>query len=255
MNIHPTAIVDPKAELAEDIEVAPFAIVEADVEIGAGSSIGPHALIAAGTRMGREVRIFNGAVIGTVPQDLKFGGEKSLAVIGDRTMVREFATVNRGTEATGKTVVGSDCLLMAYSHIAHDCVLEDKVILANAVNLAGHISIGEHAILGGIVPVHQFVRIGRHAFIAGGYRVPKDVPPYVLAANEPMRYSGLNSIGLKRSGFSTDTIVAIKRAYKLIYLSDLNVSQGIKRIKDEMELIPEIQHIIEFIESTKRGVI
>jgi UDP-N-acetylglucosamine acyltransferase len=255
MKIHPTALIDSEAKLAPDVEVGPYTVIEGDVQIDAGVKIGPHAQIANGARLGKEVQIFNGAVIGTVPQDLKFKGEPSLAVIGDRTVIREFVTVNRGTEASGQTVIGADCLLMAYSHVAHDCVIEDKVLLANSVNLAGHILIEEQVGIGGIVPVHQFVRIGRHAFVAGGTRVPKDVPPYILAANEPLRYAGLNSVGLKRRGFSASTITAIKHAYKLIYLSDLNISQGISRIREEMELIPEIQHIIDFIESSERGII
>lgn len=255
MNVHSTAIVDPKAELAENVEVGPYTIIEADVHIDVGTKIGPHALIAGGARLGKEVIIHNGAVVATVPQDLKFKGESSLAIIGDRTVVREFATINRGTEVLGQTSIGADCLLMAYSHVAHDCVIEDKVLLANSVNLAGHILIEEQVGIGGIVPVHQFVRIGKHAFIAGGTRVPKDVPPYILAANEPLRFAGLNSVGLRRRGFSSETIAAIKTAYKLIYLSDLNVTQGIVRIRDEMELIPEIQHIIDFIEGSERGII
>ncbi len=255
MSVHSTAIIDPKAELAEDVEVGPYSIVEANVQIGAGTQIGPHALIANGARIGAAVRVFNGAVIGTVPQDLKFQDEESVAIVGDRTMIREFVTINRGTETTGKTIIGSDCLLMAYSHVAHDCVLGDKVIIANSVNLAGHIIIEEQVIIGGVVPVHQFVHIGKHAFIAGGTRVPKDVPPYILAANEPLRFAGLNSLGLKRRGFSADVVAAIKHAYKLIYLSNLNVSQGIEKVRNEMEIVPEIQHIIDFIEGSERGVI
>jgi UDP-N-acetylglucosamine acyltransferase len=255
MNVHSTAIVDPRAELAENVEVGPYTIIEADVHIDVGTKIGPHALIASGARLGKDVIIHNGAVVATVPQDLKFKGESSLAIIGDRTVVREFATINRGTEALGQTSIGADSLLMAYSHVAHDCIIEDKVLLANSVNLAGHILIEEQVGIGGIVPVHQFVRIGKHSFVAGGTRVPKDVPPYILAANEPLRFAGLNSVGLKRRGFSSETIAAIKTAYKLIYLSDLNVTQGIARIRDEMELIPEIQHIIDFIEGSERGII
>lgn len=255
MSIHPTAIVDSSAELADDVEVGPFAIIEADVRIDAGSKIGPRVLLASGARLGKNMQVFNGAVIGIIPQDLKFKGEPSTAVVGDGTIVREFATIHRGTEDSGTTVVGSGCLLMAYSHVAHDCVLEDNVIMANTVNLAGHVLLEEYVIIGGVVPVHQFVRIGRHAFIAGGTRVPKDVPPFILAANEPLRYAGLNAVGLKRRGFSADRVAAIKNAYRLIYLSDLNVSQGIVRIREEMEISEDIQHIIDFIESCERGII
>ncbi|MBU0520421.1 acyl-ACP--UDP-N-acetylglucosamine O-acyltransferase [bacterium] len=253
--IHPTAIIDPKAELADDVEVGPFTIIEHDVQVDSGTVIGPSVLLAHGARIGKNAVIHKGAVIGTVPQDLKFGGEVTLAYVGDCTTVREYVTINRGTTDHGKTTVGSDCLLMTYSHIAHDCVVGDKVILANSVNLAGHVHIEENAIIGGIVPLHQFVRVGRHSFIAGGTRVSKDVPPYILAANDPLRYAGLNSVGLRRRGFSAETIGAIKHAYKLIYLSDLNVSQGVGRVKDEMEILPEIQHIIDFIEGSERGII
>ncbi len=255
MKIHPTALIDPKAELHEGVEVGPFAIIEADVQIGAGCKIGSHALLANGTRLGKDVQIFHGAVIGNVPQDLKFKGEPSTAEVGDRTIIREFVTLHRGTEATGKTVIGADCFLMAYCHVAHDCVVENKVILANVVNLAGHVHVEVNASVGGVVPVHQFVRIGRHAFVAGGTRVPKDVPPFILAANAPLRFAGLNAIGLRRRGFSAETMAALKHAYKLIYASNLNTSQGIARIREEMQIIPEIQQIIDFIEHSQRGII
>lgn len=255
MKIHPTAIIDPGAELLEDVQVGPFTIIEADVRVGAGSVIGPHVLLASGARLGSKVTVFNGAVIATVPQDLKFKGEPSTVEIGDNTIVREFATLHRGTTATGRTVIGAECFLMAYSHVAHDCVVEDKVIMANSVNLAGHVHLEEHVTIGGVVPVHQFVRIGRHSFIAGGTRVPKDVPPYILAANEPLKFAGLNFVGLKRRGFSPETLAALKHAYLLIYNSDLNTSQAITRIREEMELTPEIKHIIDFIESSERGII
>ena len=255
MIIHPTAIVDSGAELAEDVEVGPYTIIEADVTVDAGTKIGPHVLLASGAHLGRNVQVFKGAVIGTVPQDLKFKGESSIAVVGDGTDVREFVTINRGTEATGKSIVGKDCLLMAYVHVAHDCVLEDNVIMANSVNLGGYTLIEEYAIIGGVVPVHQFVRIGRHSFIAGGTRVPKDVPPFIMAGKEPLRFAGLNSVGLKRRGFCAETIAAIKQVYRLIYLSNLNVSQGIARIREEMDIIPEIRYIIDFIESSERGII
>jgi len=255
MKIHPTAIIDPAAELAGDVEVGPYAVIEGNVKVGAGCTIGSHVLLASGARLGQEIQVFKGAVIATVPQDLKFKGEPSLAEIGDGTIIREFATIHRGTLATGRTVVGSQCFLMAYSHVAHDCVLEDKVILANSVNLGGHVHLEEQVIIGGIVPVHQFVRIGCHAFIAGGARVPKDVPPYILAANEPLKFAGLNHVGLRRRGFSGETLAALKHAYQLIYNSDMNVSQAIGRIKEEMEIIPEIQHVIDFIEHSERGII
>jgi len=255
VKIHPTAIIDSGAELMEDVEVGPYTVIEADVRIGAGSIIGSHVLLASGARLGRHVTVFKGAVIATPPQDLKFKGEPSTVEIGNNTIVREFATLHRGTSATGRTTIGANCFLMAYSHVAHDCVLEDKVIMANSVNLAGHVHLEEQVTIGGIVPVHQFVRIGRHSFIAGGTRVAKDVPPYILAANEPLKFAGLNHVGLKRRGFSPETLAALKHAYQLIYNSDLNISQALTRIREEMELTPEIRHVIEFIESSERGII
>jgi UDP-N-acetylglucosamine acyltransferase len=255
VKIHPTAIIDPAAELMEDVEIGPYAVIEADVRIGAGSIIGPHVLLASGARLGRQVTIFKGAVVATPPQDLKFKGEPSTVEIGDNTVVREFATLHRGTSATGRTVIGANCFLMAYSHVAHDCVVEDKVIMANSVNLAGHVHLEEQVTIGGIVPVHQFVRIGRHSFIAGGTRVPKDVPPYILAANEPLKFAGLNHVGLKRRGFTAETLADLKHAYQLIYNSDLNTSQALTRIREEMDLTPEVKHVIDFIESSERGII
>ena len=255
MKIHPTVIIDPASELMEDVEIGPYTVIEADVRVGAGSIIGPHVLLASGARLGRHVTIFKGAVVATPPQDLKFKGEPSTVEIGNNTVVREFATLHRGTSATGRTVVGADCFLMAYSHVAHDCVVEDKVIMANSVNLAGHVHLEEYVTIGGIVPVHQFVRVGRHSFIAGGTRVPKDVPPYILAANEPLKFAGLNHVGLKRRGFSAKTLADLKHAYQLIYNSDLNTSQALTRIREEMELTPEIKHVIDFIESSERGII
>ena len=179
MTIHPTALVNPGAELAADVEIGPYAIVENDVMVGAGSKIGPFAFLGAGARLGARVQLFNGAVIAGLPQDLKFKGGPSLVEIGDGTIIREYATIHRGTEATGRTTVGSNCFLMAYSHLAHDCVVENKVILANAVNLAGHVHLEEQVSIGGMVPIHQFVRIGQHSFIGGGYRVTKDIPPEI----------------------------------------------------------------------------
>jgi UDP-N-acetylglucosamine acyltransferase len=255
VNIHPTAIVDGSAELADDVEVGPFAIIEADVQIDSGSKIGPRATLSSGARLGKNVQVFNGAVIGMIPQDLKFKGESSTAVVGDGTIVREFVTIHRGTVDSGTTVVGNNCFLMAYSHVAHDCVLGNNVILANVVTLAGHVVLQDYVIIGGIVPIHQFVRIGRHAFIAGGTRVPKDVPPFVLAAYEPLRYAGLNAVGLKRRDFNAERIALIKNAYRLIYLSELNISQGIERVRNEMEINEDLQHIIDFIEASERGII
>jgi UDP-N-acetylglucosamine acyltransferase len=212
IRIHPTAIVDPRSELDAGVTVGPYSVIEADVQIGINCRIGPHVHIASGTRLGADCRVFTGAVLGSIPQDLKFGGEETALEIGERTTIREYATLNRGTKDRWKTTIGSDCLLMAYAHVAHDCIIGKHCILANAVNLAGHVVIEDWASVGGMVPVHQFVHIGQHSFIGGGYRVPKDVPPYILAAGEPLTFGGLNSVGLSRRGFSEPTLAALKRA-------------------------------------------
>ncbi|MDZ7369953.1 MAG: acyl-ACP--UDP-N-acetylglucosamine O-acyltransferase [candidate division KSB1 bacterium] len=254
-SIHPTAIVDPKAELGENVSVGPYTIIEGDVQIGDNTTIASQVLIADGARIGSGCRIHHGAVIATLPQDLKFGGEKTTFEIGNNTTVREFCTLNRGTQMRGKSVVGSNCLLMAYTHVAHDCIVGDNVILANAVQLAGHVTVEDWAIIGGLTGVHQFCRIGRHVMVGGHFRVTKDVPPYILASEEPLRFVGLNSVGLRRRGFSEETMRALKHAYRLIYRSNLNVSQAVARIREEVELIPEVLHILEFIEKAERGII
>lgn len=253
--IHKTAIVHPAAQLGEGVQVGPYSIIEANTEIGDRTEIHSHVLIASGARIGRECRMFNGAVVSTIPQDLKFRGEDSVLSIGDRTTIREYATLNRGTSDAGATRIGADCLIMAYAHVAHDCELGNKVILANAVNLAGHVVIEDYVSIGGLVPVHQFARIGQHAFVGGGYRVVQDVPPYILAAGDPMRYAGLNAIGLRRRNFTEQSISQLKKAYRLIYRSGKNVSQALQAIREEMEITPEVQRVIEFYESSERGVI
>ncbi|NUO81926.1 acyl-ACP--UDP-N-acetylglucosamine O-acyltransferase [candidate division KSB1 bacterium] len=254
-NLHSTAIIDPKAEIAEDVTIGPYTIVEANVRIGKSCTIGPHVHLAAGTRLGEHCRVSTGAVLGTFPQDLKFKGEETVLEVGDRTTIREFATLNRGTHETGKTVVGSDCLLMAYSHVAHDCVIGNHCILANAVNLAGHIVIEDWASLGGMVPVHQFVRIGQHCFVGGGYRVTKDVPPYIRTMGDPLVYAGLNAIGLRRRGFSEEALLALKRAYKTLYKSKLNVTQAVQRIRAGGNLTVEVQNVLAFIAKSERGIV
>jgi UDP-N-acetylglucosamine acyltransferase len=194
-------------------------------------------------------------VIATEPQDLKFGGEKTLVKIGDRTVIREYATINRGTVAHGETSIGEECLLMAYSHVAHDCIIGRNVIMANSVNLAGHIEIGDFAILGGILPVHQFVKIGAHAMIGGGFRVQQDICPYALVGGYPLRVVGINAIGLKRRGFKTEVIRAIEKAFKILFFSKLNTSQALERIKQEIEIVPEVQEILDFIDHSDRGIV
>jgi UDP-N-acetylglucosamine acyltransferase len=253
-DIHPTAIVHDEAVLGGGVTVGPGSIIGPGVVVGDGTEIGANVLIERDTVVGRECRIFHGAVLGTEPQDLKFEGEQAKLVIGDRTVIREYATLNRGTRATGRTSVGSDCLLMAYSHVAHDCHLGDRVIIANAVNMGGHVTIGDWAIVGGMTPIHQFVRIGEHAFVGGASRVSKDVAPYVRAAGDPLVMSGLNSVGLRRRGFGPDLRLELKRAYRMFFLSDLNVTQAIERARQELDLLPEVERFIVFFETTARGV-
>ena len=253
--IHPSAVVDPDAQLGQNVSVGPFAVIEKDVTIGDGTTIAPHAMISRGTRLGRECRIFHSAALGGPPQDLKYSDEPTTLEVGDRTTIRESATLNRGTVASGTTTVGNDCLIMAYAHIAHDCRIGNQVIIANCSALAGHVTIDDWVIVGGLTPIHQFVRIGSYSMIGGGVRVAKDVPPYVLASQSPVIFEGLNLIGLRRRGFTAATIELIDKAYRLIYRSNLNVSQAVARIKGELDLIPEIQALLDFIASSKRGII
>lgn len=253
--IHPTAVVHPSAKIDDGVEIGPYAVVEENVVIGSGTKIAGHALIARGTRLGRDCRVHYSAVVGSIPQDLKFEGEETTLEVGDRTVIREFCTLNRGTKASWKTVIGSDCLLMAYAHVAHDCIIGDRSVLANGVQLGGHVVIEHDAGIGGWTPAHQFTRVGQYAFVGGGYRIVKDVPPFVLASGEPLRFYGLNLVGLRRRGFSPERIATIKRAYKLIYRSGLNVSQALKRIPEEMEINDDVRAIIEFIERSERGII
>ena len=253
--IHASAIVSSKAELHESVTVGPFTVIEDDVIIDEGTEIASNVVVSNGTRLGKNIRVFNGAVLGTNPQDLKFGGEKTTLEVGDNTTIREFCTLNRGTTDKYKTVIGSNCLLMAYVHVAHDCVIGDKVILANAVNMAGHVTIDYHASIGGMSPIHQFVRVGQHSFVGGGLRVDKDVPPYILAAGDPLTFAGLNVVGLQRRGFDSETLLQLKRTYKILYRSKLNTTQAVTRMKEDVEQIPEVVSVIKFIESTERGII
>lgn len=255
VNIHPTAVVDPKAEIGTNVSIGAYAVIGSNVVIGDGCQIASHAVLLPGTRLGRECRVFSHAVVGEIPQDLKFGGEETTAEVGDRTVVREFVTINRGTTQHWKTVVGSDCLLMAYVHIAHDCIVGNHVILANAVNLAGHVEIEEWAIVGGMTGIHQFVKIGCHTMVGGHYRVAKDVPPYITAGREPLVYEGLNLIGLRRRGFTNETINAIRQAYETLYRSGLNVSDAIRQLEATDQRLPEVQRIIDFVKKSERGII
>lgn len=254
-NIHPQAIVDPAAELGDGTTVGPFAIIEGKVKIGAGASIGAHAIIACGSAIGDYCKISPGAVIGTAPQDLKFKDEETFVTIGNHTVVREYATINRATTHSYYTRVGDHCLIMAYAHIAHDCHIGNQVIIANAVNMAGHVIIGDYAGIGGMTAIHQFIHIGEHCFIGGGLRVSNDIPPYILAMGEPMKFGGLNKIGLKRRGFSDQELSLIKNAYKIIYRENLTVSEAIAKIENTFEMIPCIHKIIDFLKGSERGIV
>ncbi len=252
--VHPSAVVDPTAELDIDVVVEPFAIVGPRVQVGAGTTIGPRATVYGPTRLGTGCTIGVGAVLGTDPQDLKYRGERSELVIGDETQIREYATVNRGTAESGSTIVGSHCFLMSYAHVAHDCRIGDHVILANAVQMAGHVTIGDHAQVGGLTPIHQFVRIGEHAFVGGGSRVPQDVPPFARTAGNPIRMYGINAIGLRRAGFDADLRGAIGRAFRLLFNSKMPRTEAIERVRLESGHLPEVVRLLEFIAKSERGV-
>ncbi len=253
--ISPLAHVDPAAQLGTDVVVEPFAYVGADVVIGDGTWIGPHATVLDGARIGKACKIFPGAVVSGTPQDLKFNGEHTTAEVGDRTVVRECVTINRGTADRDRTAVGADCLLMAYTHIAHDALIGDHVIVANSGNIAGHVTIEDWAILEGMVGVQQFVTIGQHAFIAGGSLVRKNVPPYIKAAREPLSYIGVNSIGLRRRGFSQDQVLRIEDIYRTIYVQNGNLTQALKIADAELPASADKDTILQFIAASDKGII
>jgi UDP-N-acetylglucosamine acyltransferase len=255
VSIDRTARVSQKADLGARVSIGPFSIVEEDVVIGEGTQVDSSVLIASGTRIGKACRIHHGAVVGTIPQDLKFAGEETTLEVHDGTVIREFATLNRGTRARGKTTVGSNCLLMAYVHVSHDSTIGNNVVLANAVNMGGHVTIEDYTMIGGLVGIHQFVRIGSHVMVGANFRVMKDVPPYILVGREPLSFEGLNIVGLKRRRFSPEAIASIKKAYRCIYESKLNVSQAIEKIQKEMVVTDEVKHIIEFLKASKRGIV
>lgn len=252
---YPMACVHPDAQIADSVVIEPFVTISKDVIIGEGTWIGGHATIMDGVRFGENCKVFPGAVVGAIPQDLKFKGEYTTLEIGNNVTIREYCTLNRGTQASGKTVIKDNALLMAYVHIAHDCIIGENCVLANNVTLAGHIEVGDYAILGGLTAVHQFVRIGEHAFIGGGSKVRKDVPPFVKAAREPLSYAGVNSIGLKRRGFDMDTIHQIEDIYRILFVHEgVNISQGVKRIMEESEASETRDFILKFVEDSERGL-
>ena len=248
------AYVHPEAKIGENVTIEPFASIFKDVIIGDGCWIGTHAVIMDGARLGKNCKVFPGAVIAGIPQDLKFAGEYSTVEIGDNSTFRECVTVNRGTSAKGKTVVGSNCLIMAYSHVAHDCVIGNNVVIVNSVQIAGEVEVGNFSIISGATAVRQFVRIGEHTYIGGYCQVRKDVPPFVRAAREPLSYIGVNSVGLRRRGFSNETIFSIQEMYRKIYQSGMNHSAAIADIETLMTQTPERDMVINFIRSSKAGI-
>lgn len=253
--VSPHAHISPNAELGKNVQIDPFVVIHDDVVIGDGSHIMSNAVIMSGTRIGKSCLVFPGAVIGAIPQDLKFIGENTTVEIGDNTTIRECVTINRGTKDKWKTVIGSNCLLMAYAHVAHDCVLGDHVILANGVQLAGHVEVGDHAIIGGLAGAPQFSRIGAHTYVAGHTVVTKDVPPFIKAGRNPISFAGVNSVGLQRRGFSNDTINAILEVYRTIYNKGLNTTQALEYVNVQLPPCKEKDQIVSFIKDSKRGVI
>ncbi len=251
----PLAYIHPAAKIAPSVVIDPFVTIEQNVEIGEGTRIGSNVTIMEGARIGKNCTIFPGAVISGIPQDLKFRGEDTLAIIGDNTTIRECVTINRGTAAKGKTVVGSNCLIMAYSHVAHDCVIGDNVIISNATQIAGEVVVDNFAVIGGGTLIHQFCHIGPHVMIQGGALVNKDIPPYVKAAREPIAYAGVNSIGLRRRGFTSEVIRDIQEIYRYLYLSGLNNTDAVERIEAELPATKERDEIILFVRNSKRGII
>lgn len=251
---YPLTNIHPEAKIVPNVHIGPFTTIQKNVEIGEGCWIGSNVNIMDGARIGKNVKIFPGAVISAEPQDLKYKGEETLTIIGDRTVIREFVTINKGTTYNNQTVVGSDCLLMAYVHVAHDCIVGNHCILANAVTLAGHIVIDDWAILNGMVAVQQFIHIGAHTYISGGSLVRKDVPPFVKAAREPLSYAGINTVGLTRRGFSEEKISLIQDIYRILYVHNKIISKGIKDVEDKISACEEKDFILDFIRNSTNGI-
>ncbi len=248
-------MIHSNAELGNNVSIGPYSIVEEGVQIGDDTVVGNYTTIKNGTSIGKQCNIFHNCSIGEIPQDLKFKGEETQVEIGDNVIIRESVTINRGTVERGKTSIGNNVLLMATVHIAHDCIIEDNVIMSNLTTLGGHVTIEEWAVLGGCVLVHQFTTIGAHAFVGGGFRTVQDVPPFILVAGEPLKFKGLNKIGLKRRGFNDQTIASIKKAYQMIYKSKLSRKESVELLRNDMNNIPEVMQVVEFIESSDRGII
>ncbi len=254
--IHPTATIDPKAEIDEGVEIGPYSVVEKGISIGEGTKIGPHVVIREGTEIGKGCHIFQFASIGEAPQFLGYKGEKTFLRIGDHNVIREFVTLHRGTvKGGGRTVIGNDNFFMAYSHVAHDCQIGNQVVMANGATLAGHILIEDYAIIGGLVAIHQFCRVGAFAIIGGLSGVLLDIPPYTKAQGDRAKLFGLNTVGLKRANFSEETLRALKKAYRTVFRSGLTLEKAMKKLaEDEISQIPEVQHFLQFIQGSKRGI-
>lgn len=255
MSLSALSAIHPKAQLGENVVVESFVTIAEDVVIGEGTWIGSNVVIEDGVRIGKNCKIFPGAVVGGIPQDLKYQGEKTTLIIGDNVVVREYCTLNKGTSASGSTVIGDNCLLMAYVHVAHDCKLGNAVILANAVNLAGHVEISDYVIIGGLAAVHQFVKIGKNSMVGGGSLVRKDVPPYIKASREPLSYAGVNSIGLKRNGFSSSDIHHIQDIYRILFVKGYPFSKAVKLIESEIQDSDHKSLILDFVKSAERGIL
>ena len=252
--LQPLAFVHPQAKIANTVVIEPFVTIHKDVEIGDGCWIGSNVTIMEGARIGKNCKIFPGAVISAIPQDLKFNGEETYVKIGNNVTIREFVTINRGTKVSFETIIGDNCLLMAYVHVAHDCIIGNNCILANAATLAGHIKIDDWAIIGGLSAVHQFVQIGAHSMTSGGALVRKDVPPFTKAAREPLSFVGINSIGLRRRGYSPEKIREIQEIYRYLFLKNLNITQAVNIIEREMPATPERDEVLSFISRSSRGI-
>ena len=253
--IHQSALISQKSKIGKNVSIGPYCIIEDDVIIGDNTKIDSYTIIKQYSTIGKNTHIFAHSVIGEIPQDKKYSGEKTELIIGNNTIIREFCTLNRGTKESGVTKIGNDCLLMAYVHIGHDCIINNHIILANGVQLGGHVIIDDYAIVGGLTPIHQFCKIGAHSLVGGGLRVVQDIPPFIIANSQPLKFSGINVLGLRRRKFSASQRTNIKKAYKIIYNSNHNTSQALEKIKNELKVKNEISTIINFIENSSRGLI
>tara|TARA_B110000116_G_C16753143_1_gene544411 strand:- start:631 stop:1392 length:762 start_codon:yes stop_codon:yes gene_type:complete len=253
--MHKTAIISPKSKIDSNVDIGPFSIIEDNVSIKKNCKIHSHVVIKSGTSIGENCEIFSGSILGEIPQDLKYNGEDTKLEIGDNNIIREYTTIHKGTIDKVTTKIGNNCMLMAYSHVAHDSTIKNNVILSNSVQVGGHVYIDDFAIIGGATPIHQFCKIGKYSFVGGGYRVVQDVPPFIKAMGEPLKYLGINSIGLARNNFSSKEIFKIKKAYKILYRSEYNIPQAVSILREEYSNNRGINEIIKFIDKSARGII